>query len=97
MTYPPRFAQPGTIGPATIKMPASRFSIITSLTGFEVIDYDGRTVDQHPVRERAEDICADLNAANAESSYAIRRVLSTLHLRRDTELSMYDESEDYDV
>ena len=88
--FPPIFEQPGTAGPRSIKMPASRFSVVQNLQGFEVIDYDGRPVDELPSRESAEDVCVRLNEAATNGTLA--RALTRMHTR-DTELSMYDESE----
>ena len=93
MSYPPRYSQPGTDGPATVKMPASRFSVLPTLRGFEVIDHDGRTVDELPTRNGAEDVRDDLNEAAAAGRGALARNLSTLHAK-DDDLYFY-ESEDY--
>jgi hypothetical protein len=93
MSYPPRNAPPGQDGPRTIKMPASRFSVLPTLRGFEVIDHDGRTVDELPTETGANDVRDDLNEAAAAGGGALARNLSTLHAQ-DDDLYFY-ESEDY--
>ena len=93
MSYPPRFSQPGKTGPATVKMPAARFSVLSTLRGFEVIDHDGRSVDELPTRDGAESVRDDLNEAAAAGGGALMRNLSNLHAQ-DDDLTYY-ESEDY--
>ncbi len=92
MSYPPRLAQPGTDGPASIKMPASRFSVIPTMRGFEVIDHDGRTVDELPSREGAEGVRDDLNEAAAAGSHALSRAITTLH-SQDDDLMFYGQED----
>lgn len=93
MSYPPKYSQPGTAGPATVKMPAARFSVLPTLRGFEVIDHDGRSVDELPTREGAEGVRDDLNEAAAAGGGALVRNLSTLHAQ-DDDLTYYG-SEDH--
>jgi hypothetical protein len=93
MSYPPRHEQPGVTGPRTIKMPASRFTILPTMRGFEVIDHDGRAVDALPTREGAEGVRDDLNEAAAAGGGALARNLSSLRTQDDD--LIYYESEDY--
>lgn len=93
VSYPPRYSQPGEAGPATVKMPASRFSILPTMRGFEVIDHDGRAVDAMPTREGAEGIRDDLNEAAAAGRGALMRNLSSLRAQ-DDDLYFYESEDD---
>ncbi len=75
-------------------MPASRFQVLPALRGFEVIDHDGRTVDELPTESGANDVRDSLNEAAAAGTSALTRNLSTLHAQ-DDDLYFYNESEDY--
>lgn len=89
-SYPPRHAPPGKDGPRSVKMPASRFSVLPTLRGFEVIDHDGSPVDELPTQSGAEAVRDDLNEAAAAGGGALARNLVMLH-NHDDELTYYGE------
>lgn len=59
-SYPPRHA-PGL--PGTAKQAAIRFTTERTLSGFAVIDFDGRPVAERERYHEARELSADLNAA----------------------------------
>lgn len=59
-------------------MDTIRFSIGTTLDGFEVVDRDGRPVSPTFDNETVQRVCADLNAAYAKGKRALARALGAL-------------------
>lgn len=72
VSYPPRF---GDDGPRLgVKTVPHRFDVLPTIDGFQVIDFDGRPVQDEAVEIQARDLARQLNEA-AHGGYSPMAVL----------------------
>lgn len=73
--YPPRF---GTPEPHGTKVAPRRFSVIQSIGGHEVIDFDGRPVAERDFEDDAQSLAAGLNEAAFSGPKDLARAIQNI-------------------
>lgn len=75
MSYPPRLAPHQGVG---IKRAAERFTVLPTIDGTQVIDYDGTPVASRETPAESRQIATDLNNAAFAGSNALIAELRSL-------------------
>ena len=74
MSYPPRYSPPRD----SVKRAPERFTVLPTIEGLQVIDFDGRPVAACETPAESRQIATDLNAAAFAGPHALIAELRSL-------------------